>query len=575
MGKRPLQISSVFHRPRAANRAVRDCNLRGREIGANCRGTLGGSLFRGFSIGAAAAAADAAARARLTYRRVRQLAGKPNILFILSDQHNAKVLGCKGHPDVLTPNLDRMAAEGVRFENAITQNPICTPSRVSYLSGQYCHNHGYYGLSGPNPGGLPGVIGHFRRAGYATAAIGKIHCPEYWVEDQCDVFHETVNCSIGGRSKAYSEFLLERGKADIADVNPQHSDGFPSRLSYDELPDGWAAAESIRFMRRCREEGRPFFIHLSLEKPHQAYSPAREFWDLYDEEKIHLPPNADHDLAGKMPALRSTADYYRKGDWIQFEPRTFEAARRRKMRGYLGNVSMVDHAVGQVLEALRQSGLAEDTIVVYTADHGDYACEHGNMEKAPGICSDAITRVPCIWWGPGRLAAGRVADELVEAVDVCGTLAALAGLEAMETSDGREYSHLLTGGRGALREIAVTEFAWSKSVRRGCYRYVYYPREYYAAEGYPDGFGELYDLEADPWEMKNLYFDPSHAAVVESMRAMLLDWLVTTTRPATVLPWVRFEGNQSITRYDNSVNADGKVHPDRVRQAKAKYGNYI
>ena len=90
---------------------------------------------------------------------------RPNILFILSDQHNAKLLGHKGHPDVQTPNLDRMAAEGVRFDNAITQNPICTPSRVSWLSGQYCHNHGYYGLSGPNPKGLPTVLGHFRHAG--------------------------------------------------------------------------------------------------------------------------------------------------------------------------------------------------------------------------------------------------------------------------------------------------------------------------------------------------------------------------------------------------------------------------
>jgi len=102
---------------------------------------------------------------------------KPNVLFILSDQHNAKVLGHRGHPDVKTPNLDRLAAEGVRFDNAITQNPICTPSRVSYLSGQYCHNHGYYGLSGPNPNGLPTVLGHFRRTGYRTGAMGKIHNP--------------------------------------------------------------------------------------------------------------------------------------------------------------------------------------------------------------------------------------------------------------------------------------------------------------------------------------------------------------------------------------------------------------
>lgn len=108
---------------------------------------------------------------------------RPNVLFILSDQHNAKCLGHKGHPDVKTPCLDKLAAEGVRFDNAITQNAICTPSRICFISGQYAHNHGYYGLSGPNPDGLPTLFGHFRRHGYRTGAIGKIHCPEYWVED--------------------------------------------------------------------------------------------------------------------------------------------------------------------------------------------------------------------------------------------------------------------------------------------------------------------------------------------------------------------------------------------------------
>ena len=144
----------------------------------------------------------------------------PNILFLVADQHNAKLLGHQGHADVQTPHLDRMAREGCRFENAITQNPICTPSRVSFLSGQYPHNHGYYSLSGPNPGGLPNIFGHFRHFGYFTAAMGKIHCPEYWVEDDCDVFHESNSWRAGsavGRSAAYTQFLRERGVEELED----------------------------------------------------------------------------------------------------------------------------------------------------------------------------------------------------------------------------------------------------------------------------------------------------------------------------------------------------------------------
>ncbi len=506
---------------------------------------------------------------------------KPNVLFILSDQHNAKVLGCKGHPDVKTPNLDRLAEEGVRFDNAITQNPICTPSRVCWHSGQYCHNHGYYGLSGPNPGGLPAVFGRFRQAGYRTAAMGKIHCPEYWIEDDCDVFHETCGCSIAGRSAAYAAYLEERELTHLEDHGAmqewgqrgrQTVEGRPSKVSYRDGQEGWIARQAMEFMGRCKDEGAAFFLHVSLPKPHQCYTPAQEFWDLYDESQLTLPPNADYEMEGKAPHLRRAAERWRKGDWTLFEPRTFEAGRLRKLHGYLGNVSHVDHAVGELLDWLKANGLEEDTIVVYSSDHGDYACEHGIMEKAPGICADAITRIPCIWRWPGRFPAGRVAEEIVETVDFVPTICALAGLDPMETTDGKDISHLLTGGRGEVHRVGVTEFAWSKSVRKGQYRLVWYPRDMFPDE-YPDGFGELYDLEADPWEMRNLYFEPDYAEVARELKDELTDWLVTTTRPTTILPAVRGESRDLRVRYHNAVNADGKIHPDRIRATRHR--NYI
>lgn len=506
---------------------------------------------------------------------------KPNILFILSDQHHAKVLGCKGHPDVKTPNLDRMAAEGVRFENAITQNPICTPSRVSWLSGQYCHNHGYYGLSGPRPKGLPTVLGHFRRAGYRTAAIGKIHCPENWVEDDSDIFHETCGCSIGGRSREYADYLEQRGLTDLEDhvgMNEfgdrgcQTVEGRPSRVSYEDGQEGWSVQKTTEFMGQCTRDEIPFFAHVSLPKPHECYTPAKEFWDLYDESKLTLPLNSEYDMKDKAPHLRANAKSWRTRRWQLFEPKTFEAGRLRKLHGYLGNVSHVDHAVGQLLDWLNKNGLGENTIVVYSSDHGDYACEHGIMEKAPGICSDAITRIPMIWRWPGHFAPGHVAQDLVEAVDMVNTLCSLTGLNAMETADGKDISHLLHGKSGEVHRVGVTEFAWSKSVRKGKYRLVYYPREMFTDE-YPSGFGELYDLDADPWEMKNLFFDSRYEDVVREIMNDLFEWLITTTRPATVLPATTKATSQASVHYYNAVNADGRIHPDRIRETKHK--NYL
>ena len=517
---------------------------------------------------------------------------KPNILFIVADQHNAKVLGHQRHPDVQTPQLDRMAREGCRFDNAITQNPICTPSRVSFLSGQYPHNHGYYSLSGPNPGGLPNVFGHFRASGYFTAAMGKIHCPEYWVEDACDVFHESNSWQAGsvvGRSKAYTRFLRERGVEDLEDHillpefgerGRQSVEGRPSPLAFAESQEGWLAHTAIETMSAAQRQGKPFLIHVSFPRPHQCTTPCQEFWDLYDGDSLSLPPNADYDLAAanKAPHMIESAGRWRESPWQLFEPKTFEAGRRRKLHGYLGAVSQVDAAVGMLLNRLRQTQLAENTIVVYSSDHGDYATEHGIMEKAPGICSDAITRVPLIFWAPGRIPAGKVHSDPVGLIDIPNTLASLAGIDLLETSDGTDISPQLMGAPGDSERLCLTEFAFSKSLRQGKFRLVYYPKAMFADE-YPEGFGELYDLEADPWEMRNLYFDAAYRDKTRDMREALLEMLITSTRPRTVsgVNRARFDAPdlnpQRLLRYQTAVNRDGKIHPALLWHARNK--NYL
>ncbi|MBD3180810.1 sulfatase-like hydrolase/transferase [Candidatus Poribacteria bacterium] len=506
---------------------------------------------------------------------------KPNVLFIISDQHNAKVLGHKDHPDVKTPNLDKMAQEGVRFDNAITQNPICTPSRVSWFSGQYCHNHGYYGLSGPKPKGLPTLLGHLQENGYKIGAVGKIHCPENWIEDDSDIFHDTCGTSVQGRSKEYAEYLADRNLTELEDHGAmrefgkrgnQTVEGRPSKVSYEDGQEGWAVRKGMEFMTQCVDDNDPFFLHVSLPKPHQCYTPAQEFWDLYDESDLTLPPNADYDMIGKAPNLIRTANHFRNGNWQLFEPKTYKAGRLRKLHGYLGNVSHVDHAVGELIDWLKENDLDEDTIVIYSSDHGDYACEHGVLEKAPGICSDAITRVPMIWRWPGEFKTGYKADEIVESVDFCNTICNLVGIDNMETSDGKDISHLLRGEKGQVHEIGVTEFAWSKSIRKGKYRLIYYPEEMFASD-YPDGFGELYDLDADPWEMKNLFFEPDYQDVVQELQQDLLHWLVTTTRPATVHPLNIPQTDQTFMAYGKTVNADGKINPENIKSIAGR--NYV
>lgn len=507
----------------------------------------------------------------------------PNVLFILSDQHNAKCMGHKNHPDIKTPNFDKLAKQGTRFDACTTANPICTPSRMSFISGQYCHNHGYYGLSGPHPKGLPTIFSHFRAAGYKTAAIGKIHCPANWVEKDTDCFHDTCGTSIGGRSKEYAKYLADRNLTKLEDhgvmqefgkKGAQTCEGRPSMVSYRDGQEGWAVTKGIQFMSECVQKEEPFFVHISLPKPHQCYTPAKEFWDLYDQSKLTLPPNCNKDLEGKAPNLKNMSNSWRTGHWTLFEPKTFEAGRLRKLNGYLGNISHVDHAVGELVDFLDRTGLSDNTIVVYSSDHGDFACEFDVMEKAPGISADAITRVPMIWRWPGKIKANHVVHDVVETIDTMPTVCALAGMPVFQTADGQDLGEYLKGDDKINDRAGLTEFAWSKSLRYGPWRLVTYPKEMFKNQ-YPDGFGELYNIDKDPWELKNLYFDKAYADVRADMERRLLETLITKTRPATLHASDRYEpeeGPQTKKTYTHTVNLDGKMHYDRIRVLATEKG---
>jgi len=496
---------------------------------------------------------------------------QPNILFIISDQHNAKCLGVSGHPDVKTPNLDTLAQEGVRFTNAITQNPICTPSRVSFFSGQYCHNHGYYGLGGRNPGGLPNILGYFREFGYTTAAIGKIHCPENWIERDCDYFREAYKPAPGKTLSDYAQYLAEKGLLEDRDDeflqeyvakrgknSGQGLDARCSRLKYEDSVEGWCVKEARKFIETCGDK--PFIMQVSLPRPHECYTPSEPFWSMYDEDKISLPPNADYDMSLKAPHFQKARKGFEKGEWTLFEPRAYLAGRRRVLRGYLGCVSQVDYAVGELLEILKEKGLEENTIVIYTSDHGDFAGEHGIIEKAPGITSDAITRIPFIWRWPGKCREGFISEQIVEAVDLAPTLISLAGLSPLSTCDGKDLTPLLQGEDKILHRVGVTECPFSKSIRKGKWRMVHYPPEMFGKE-----FGELYNLQEDPYEMKNLFFEREYQPLVNELRRELLNWLITTSRPITICPSPAT--GDAITRERNyPYQDDGKISLELIKK---------
>jgi arylsulfatase len=429
---------------------------------------------------------------------------RPNVLFIMADQHNARRLGCAGDPDVQTPALDRLAAEGVRCTNAYANNPICTPSRLSFLTGQYPSAHGYYGLYGREPASpLYSLMRHFREAGYRTGAVGKLHTPRFWLErDLQFVYDEFVDFP-----KYLDAVGLYERNDNRAFVPGAEGEGQTSLLPVEHCCERVAAAQALRFIRNegePRDRGAadaPWLLWLTFSRPHQPYTPSEPFASLYDPARLTLPERGAYPCAD-------------------------EAQLRRIVARYLGLVAQVDDAIGRVLAELAARGELERTIVVYTSDHGDYAGQYGRYEKKGGLSFSAICRIPFLVRFPAGLPQGVVTDALIEAVDLFPTLCVLAGLPVPNTVQGRPSAALT--GRGAPRDSALTENRWRKALQTARYRYV----ANLPGQGERD---ELYDGQRDPLELHNVVDEPAYAPVGADLQRLLLDRVVRAAHPTTVM----------------------------------------
>ena len=475
---------------------------------------------------------------------------EPNVVIIKSDQHNARCMGINGHPQVKTPNIDELARGGVHFTRAFTQSPICTPSRYSGMSGQYVHNHGVYGLvnakgeEGVLPDALPLIFQVFNQAGYYTGIVGHVHVEDKWIEPWCDQYR-----NMYGPGDPYSAYLDERGLLAERDDRrhrgkSQHVDGYPSVLSFEDSCDGYCYRSFCDFLD-AHPDGQPFLYELDPLHPHQLYVPVQEFWDLYEGVELELPPSADEDLSTKPPHQQWMIENAHANDdpWV-LQPKTYEAGRLRKLRGYYGCVSQADHMVGLVRQKLAEIGELENTIVIYTTDHGEFALEHGFLEKASGISYDAVTRIPYIWSWPGGDFTSNTVEELVEAIDTFPTLCALTGVEPPDTIDGLDISAMLRGDVQPLREFAVTEFPLTRVIRTKEWKLVHRPRGMFSEN---EDAGELYHVSEDPWEMNNLYDDPQYYELREDLRRRLFEWTQWTTRYHNAHPLSEYGADHKIT----------------------------
>ncbi len=449
---------------------------------------------------------------------------RPNILFLMTDQHNAGCAGFAGHPIVRTPNLDRLASQGIRFDRAYCNNPICGPSRACFVTGQYVHTHRIAGnnnfeLGGRNPDTLGAVL---RRHGYQTAQVGKAHMLRDWDEEAYEhrrYVDLTDADRMDPRTCHYFNYLVERGLADQYEdgtLPPDHENSIKgcavARLPYEHSNEHYTGQESLAFLQR-RDPRRPFFLHMSFERPHPHWMPAPEHADLYNPDDIQLGPDAvdwwERRWAGRPAHIRRQVEQLMGGR----SERDF----KRMLAYQFTLITVIDREIGRVLEYLRTSGEIDNTIIVYTADHGDFAGDHGICNKNIGIY-ESIHRIPMLLRFPGG-PRGVVRDGIVESVDLYPTLCELADVPVPATVEGRSFLPEALGRR-AGKPMALCEWDFLEPQRRvnalrtDRHRLVYYGHEL---------GGELYDHQTDPHELDNLWDRPEYREVRLALLERLLD----------------------------------------------------
>ena len=337
----------------------------------------------------------------------------PNVLWLMSDQHNANCLGAAAHPDAVTPHLDDLAREGVRFARAYCNNPICGPSRACFITGQYPHTHGITGNAiHPYDATRPLTVAEvFRRAGYQTAIVGKAHLPKLWLQDGFKFRRYSDLCDAerdDPLSCDYFRYLVENDLADAYDqgaLHPPHPGGrecaaFTSQIPLRHSLEVWTGEQSLQWLQN-RDRERPFFLKVSFQRPHDPFAPSPESADFYDADALTLSPSArdffERRFAGKPQWMQ---DYINGGvGGYPYRPQG-EADLKRQLAAHLTLLTIVDQQIGRIVEHLKASGDWENTVVVYLSDHGDFAGEHGLCLKNFGIY-ESIHRIPFLLKLPG------------------------------------------------------------------------------------------------------------------------------------------------------------------------------
>ncbi|MCU0791288.1 MAG: sulfatase [Opitutaceae bacterium] len=434
-----------------------------------------------------------------------------NVVFILSDDHRYDAMSFMGHPLAQTPHLDRLAREGAHLKNAMVTTALCSPSRASILTGLYTFRHRVVDNQHPIPPGTIYFPQYLQKSGYATAFIGKWHMGEEGDDPQPGFDHWV---SFRGQGEYYVPGENLKLNVDGKRVPQQ---GYIT----DELTD-----YAVDWLKQQRPAERPFFLYLSHKAVHAEFIPAPRHAGQMAGKNWLRPPSfapSEESLQNQPRWLRDQRNSWHGVDFPYHSDIDIDAY----YRAYGETLSAVDDSVGRVLRQLEEMGVLDDTLVVYMGDNGFMFGEHGLIDKR--VAYEASIRVPMLMRCPSLFPGGTVVEQVVANIDIAPTVMDAMGLRAPAHFDGRTLLPLLRGDSSPWRDYFLYAYYWEQNypmtpttfaLRGDRYKYITY-------HGIWD-IDELYDIQADPHEMRNLSNDPALAGVKKEMAAKLYSMMKET-----------------------------------------------
>ena len=474
---------------------------------------------------------------------------RPNIILIITDQQRYDTINALGYPHVHTPTLDRLVREGVSFSQCFINAPSCGPSRASLFTGYSPHNHGAQRNNDPWPRTW---VESLQESGYHCVNIGKMHADPYggrhgfherqvvenkqrraaevqWAGTR-HVFNDELDKALQARGLRRLEKDYFRGLPDF----DKRLGAFEWHLEDELHPDFFVGDLALRWLEQAPAmDDEPLFLQIGFPGPHPPYDPVQRYIGRYTDQELPILPVTEGEMNSQPEPIKALRRMHvkRDADSVAFRPDAPMSQRQRQRAYYLANVTMIDEKIEQILASLERRGQLENSVVIFTSDHGDCLGDHGLSQK--WNMYDASVHVPLIVWSPTRFEGGRTVDNLQQLFDVGPTILELAEIEPPSRFEAVSLLPVLTDDA----RVQEREFVYSEHARDAVHDAVEIElmirsKDWKLVEFFDPAHGQLFDLANDPDELIDLWHDPAHISTKLELLDSLHRWFVTSTTKA-------------------------------------------